>query len=245
MHRVLWNEHKAHVSLQATVRATVGGGRRSYDHQHPAAALVWVLAAYVTLSLPITATARAVESIPDATSDATHTPTKARDAPGSDRFRLHIGLGGQLEQVRDDLLRPLRYFGGGTGFGLGSTYLDGPHRVVVAGRFDLAFVRNRFEHGGVLLGARAGADYLHRLPLARACEPDFGEGFGYGYLWWRSPSGDAFTAHGHGGQFAYCVPALGLVVAVTADPNSNENLVPVTGPDVAQLVQLLSSGATR
>jgi len=74
-------------------------------------------------------------------------------------------------------------------------------------------------------------------------EPDFGDGFGYGYYWWLSPTGEAFTAVGHGGQFAYVVPSLDLVTVITADPNSNGDKVSVRLRDVRSLVDTLTAGA--
>ena len=60
-----------------------------------------------------------------------------------------------------------------------------------------------------------------------AVEPRFGwgsdygplENVDYGYLWWTAEGGghEVFTAWGWGGQFAFCVPDLGLVVATAAD----------------------------
>jgi len=50
---------------------------------------------------------------------------------------------------------------------------------------------------------------------------DYGplEDVDYGYLWWTGVAGDypVFIAWGWGGQFAFCVPDLGLVVATAAD----------------------------
>lgn len=74
-------------------------------------------------------------------------------------------------------------------------------------------------------------------------EPDFGDGFDYGYYWWLSPTGEAFTAVGHGGQFAYVVPSLDLVTAITADPNSNGDEVSVRFSDARSLVDTLAAGA--
>lgn len=44
-------------------------------------------------------------------------------------------------------------------------------------------------------------------------------GLGYGYLWWLRPQGghDSMIAVGYGGQFAYVVPDLDLVVVMTGD----------------------------
>jgi CubicO group peptidase (beta-lactamase class C family) len=48
---------------------------------------------------------------------------------------------------------------------------------------------------------------------------------GYGYLWWSADAGEhrVFIAWGWGGQFAFCVPDLDLVVATTARYNVPED----------------------
>lgn len=74
-------------------------------------------------------------------------------------------------------------------------------------------------------------------------KPDFGGDFRYGLLWWVAPDGRAFTAAGHGGQFAYSVPELDLEVVVTADPNSNEETVSVSIGAVRDLVDTITTGA--
>jgi CubicO group peptidase (beta-lactamase class C family) len=51
-------------------------------------------------------------------------------------------------------------------------------------------------------------------------EPDAWEGWGYGYNWWVSPDGDAFTAAGHGGQFAMWVPDEHLLAVQVSLPDA-------------------------
>ena len=57
--------------------------------------------------------------------------------------------------------------------------------------------RRRSSHGGRQYGAQRGTTY--------------------GYLWWvaQPPATVAIFAWGHGGQFAYVVPSLDLVVVAT------------------------------
>jgi CubicO group peptidase (beta-lactamase class C family) len=40
----------------------------------------------------------------------------------------------------------------------------------------------------------------------------------YGYYWWIRPDFDAYTAIGHGGQYAYVIPGEELVIVMTANP---------------------------
>jgi hypothetical protein len=74
-------------------------------------------------------------------------------------------------------------------------------------------------------------------------KPNFDTSFDFGLLWWLTPDGSAFTASGHGGQFAYSISALDLEIVVTADPNSNEDSVSVNVTDAKVLANTIASGA--
>jgi CubicO group peptidase (beta-lactamase class C family) len=50
--------------------------------------------------------------------------------------------------------------------------------------------------------------------------PNAAEGWHYGYNWWISPEEDAFTASGHGGQFAMWFPEENLVAVQVALPDA-------------------------
>lgn len=109
--------------------------------------------------------------------------------------------------------------------------------------------RDFLRLGAGILRAFRGEDesvvpsaWLHEAASFKV-QPDFREGFDYGYFWWVADDGSAFTASGHGGQFAYSVPELDLEVVVTADPNSNGEVVAVQITDVRELVDTLSAGA--
>ncbi len=70
-------------------------------------------------------------------------------------------------------------------------------------------------------------------------EPDFGDGFGYGLAWWITPERDGFCAWGHGGQMCLCLPDEQLVIVVTAEPNSDEGSVSVSGHELLHIKRLL------
>lgn len=55
--------------------------------------------------------------------------------------------------------------------------------------------------------------------------PDLG--FRYGYYWWTIDRLGAFTADGHGGQYAFVVPERDLVIAFTAEPHTNGDTVSI------------------
>jgi CubicO group peptidase (beta-lactamase class C family) len=68
---------------------------------------------------------------------------------------------------------------------------------------------------------------------------DTGYGGGYGYQWWIVDDGDleGFAAIGYGGQHVVVIPALELVVAMTADPAGVEL-------DAVSLVRDIAAAAT-
>jgi len=47
-----------------------------------------------------------------------------------------------------------------------------------------------------------------------------GSDYGFGYFWWLDPSRDIHFMWGHGGQFAFIIPAESLVVVMTSIPNT-------------------------
>jgi len=106
-------------------------------------------------------------------------------------------------------------------------------------RFGQAALRAKRHEAGALVSP-AWIDVATSFQV----KPNFDTSFDFGFLWWLVPDGTAFTASGHGGQFAYSVPALDLEVVVTADPNSNEDSVSVNVADAKALADMLASGAT-
>jgi len=44
----------------------------------------------------------------------------------------------------------------------------------------------------------------------------------FGYFWWIRLNRDIFYMNGHGGQFAFAVPSKNLLVAITAEPNTQD-----------------------
>lgn len=73
--------------------------------------------------------------------------------------------------------------------------------------------------GGSWDGQQVLSAAWHDLALEEA-EIDAWEEWGYARSWWVSPDGDAFTAAGHGGQFAMWVPSQGLLAVQVALPDA-------------------------
>ncbi|HXH18819.1 MAG TPA: serine hydrolase [Chitinophagales bacterium] len=48
------------------------------------------------------------------------------------------------------------------------------------------------------------------------------EDISFGYFWWIRPSRNIFYMNGHGGQFAFAIPSKNLLVAITAEPNTQD-----------------------
>jgi CubicO group peptidase (beta-lactamase class C family) len=74
---------------------------------------------------------------------------------------------------------------------------------------------------------------------------DFGDGMGYGYLWWTASAhaafpisidGPIFCANGYGGQYAIVAPALNLVIVyLVADVERGSDLAFM--PDILKKVR--------
>jgi CubicO group peptidase (beta-lactamase class C family) len=84
---------------------------------------------------------------------------------------------------------------------------------------DLAKFGEMARDGGVWNGTQVVSSEWLDEALA-VDEADAWEGWGYGYGWWVSPDGDAYTAAGHGGQFAMWVPDENLLAVQVALPDA-------------------------
>ena len=66
---------------------------------------------------------------------------------------------------------------------------------------------------------------------------------GYGYYWWIRPDYKAFAALGHGGQILYMIPDEDLLIILTANPYTNQDLVAVSLHDAERLVHMILDSA--
>jgi CubicO group peptidase (beta-lactamase class C family) len=62
-----------------------------------------------------------------------------------------------------------------------------------------------------------------------------GPTLGYGYYWWTVPEANGFSSWGHGGQYAFVVPALRLVMVLFSHPDTSDDL---HGSKLPQFVEL-------
>ena len=70
------------------------------------------------------------------------------------------------------------------------------------------------------------ADWVAESTSAQVTPPDSYQPasmhFDYGYYWWLIPDRGAYSADGHGGQYAYVVPSKDLVIVFTAEPDTSD-----------------------
>jgi CubicO group peptidase (beta-lactamase class C family) len=59
---------------------------------------------------------------------------------------------------------------------------------------------------------------------------------GYGYYWWTVPEANGLSTWGHGGQYAFVVPALRLVMVLISHPDTNQDAI--HGGELPQFVEL-------
>ena len=79
-------------------------------------------------------------------------------------------------------------------------------------RFGYLFLRGGNWNGTQIIPA----DWVRQSTTSYSETTGFGEGFGYGYLWWVHGYGlnaDAFSARGALGKYIVVIPERGLVVA--------------------------------
>jgi len=74
------------------------------------------------------------------------------------------------------------------------------------------------------------------IDLSTAKQVDTDEpSLGYGYYWWTVPEANGYSTWGHGGQYAFVVPALRLVMVLVSHPDTNDDL---HGSRLPQFVEL-------
>ncbi|MEM7024483.1 MAG: serine hydrolase [Pseudomonadota bacterium] len=96
----------------------------------------------------------------------------------------------------------------------------GGNNMALAPRALLRF-GEMYRQGGVYDGTQVlPADWIESSWTARTRSVFTGHGYGYGWFLVRARGYRVAYAWGYGGQMIYVVPALGLTVAITSDPNA-------------------------
>lgn len=98
---------------------------------------------------------------------------------GRREVAFDYGLSVELLQIRDDLLRPLRWTGGTLGVGLGLDVIrpDGRHRADLGLAFGMLW--NRFGHQGAVLQQDLHYAYVHRVARGRPFDVLVGAAYRY------------------------------------------------------------------
>lgn len=65
----------------------------------------------------------------------------------------------------------------------------------------------------------------------------------YGYYWWVVPEMSAYTTWGHGGNFAFIIPAKNLVIVVLAMPDSDSGAMGTTLNDFLPLFKQIDAAS--
>lgn len=97
----------------------------------------------------------------------------------------------------------------------------GGNQMAMTPRSLLAFGELYRNHGRSTSGEQLlPATWIAQSWLPRTRSVYTGDGYGYGWFARRIGDHDVRFAWGHGGQMLYVVPALGLTVAMTSDPDT-------------------------
>jgi CubicO group peptidase (beta-lactamase class C family) len=100
---------------------------------------------------------------------------------------------------------------------------------------DLAKIGQMVLDGGVWQGTRVVSQAW--LDVSTVEHVNFpGQRLGYGYYWWTVPEAAGYSTWGHGGQYAFVVPALRLLMVMQSMPDTSPDYL--HGGELEQFVDL-------
>jgi len=88
---------------------------------------------------------------------------------------------------------------------------------------DLAKMGQMMADGGTWNGTQVISADWHDLSTTWKVDPAGHPRLGYGYYWWTVPEANGYSTWGHGGQYAFVVPAQRLVMVLVSMPDTNDD----------------------
>jgi CubicO group peptidase (beta-lactamase class C family) len=90
---------------------------------------------------------------------------------------------------------------------------------------DLAKIGQLALDGGVWNGTHVVSQAWLDVSTVKQVQPDGHERLGYGYYWWTVPEAGGFSTWGHGGQYAFVIPAKRMVLVLVSMPDTNADVL--------------------
>jgi CubicO group peptidase (beta-lactamase class C family) len=100
---------------------------------------------------------------------------------------------------------------------------------------DLAKIGQMVLNGGVWQGTRVVSQAWLDVSTVQQVELP-GRRLGYGYYWWTVAEAAGYSTWGHGGQYAFVVPALRLVMVMQSMPDTSPDYL--HGAELEEFVDL-------
>jgi CubicO group peptidase (beta-lactamase class C family) len=100
---------------------------------------------------------------------------------------------------------------------------------------DLAKIGQMVLDGGVWQGSRVVSQAWLDVSTTQQVDPP-NPGLGYGYYWWTVPEAGGYSTWGHGGQFAFVIPAKRLLLVMQSMPDTSTDYL--HGCELQQFVDL-------